>query len=137
VTGPRPDPRTGVTDECDLVRMSILIRSGDNYLGRPLHAEIVERARAAGLPGASVVRGLAGFGRAGVVHSAGWSGDRDGVPLMIDIIAAESRIRAFLPVLDALADTGLVILSPVTVSRPDGSRVTHVTFPRHGERSVG
>jgi PII-like signaling protein len=120
-----------------MVRMSIFLRSCDSYRGRPLHAEIVERARAAGLPGASVMRGLESFGGSGRVHSAGWAGVRDGVPLMIDIIAAAVRVRAFLPVLDELTGAGLVILSPVTLTRPDSSHETHVTFPRHGERSAG
>jgi uncharacterized protein len=137
MSGPHAEHGTRLTDDHDIVRMSIFLRSSDTQRGRPLAAEIVDRARAAGLPGASVVRGLQGFGGSGRVHSAGWAGRGDGVPVLIEIVAAEARIRAFLPVLDELTGTGLVILRPVTLTRPGKIDVRQVTIPLHGERGVG
>jgi uncharacterized protein len=99
--------------EPGLMQLSIIVRSCDRYGGRALHAEIVERARAAGLPGASVFRGMQGFGGSGTVHSAGWAGSRDSLPVMIQMIGGAAQVRAFLPVLDPLIGSGLVIVSPV------------------------
>ena len=96
---------------------SVLVRLGDSFAGRPLYCEIIDRARDAGLRGATAVRGLQGFGASRKLHLAGLTGPRGSEPVLIEITGDEARIRAFLPVLDRLVGSGLVMLRPVTVTR--------------------
>ena len=94
------------------VFLSVFINADDRFAGRPLYAEIAERARQAGLGGATVTRGLDGFGSAGRLRRAGPLHSGYSVPVLIEIVADESRVRAFLPVLDEVIGSGLVILAP-------------------------
>lgn len=100
------------------VFLSVFINADDRFAGRPLYAEIAERARQAGLGGATVTRGLDGFGSAGRLRRAGPLHSGYSVPVLIEIVADESRVRAFLPVLDEVIGSGLVILRPATVAGP-------------------
>lgn len=118
MTALRDEPRDSPAGAPDMMQLSILVRSCDTYGGHALHAEIVDRARAAGLPGASVFRGMQGFGGSGHMHSAGWAGIRDGLPVMIQIVGGAAQVNAFLPVLDLVVGSGLVIVVPVFARRP-------------------
>lgn len=107
------------------VELSIFIRAGDCYGGRPLYAEIIDRALTAGLEGATAFTGLQGFGASGQVHSPGLIRLGPGVPVRIDIVASAARVRAFLPVLDVVMTSGLVTVRPVAgMPRPAGSAVS-------------
>jgi uncharacterized protein len=90
------------------VRLTIHLGESDRYEGRPLAGEIVRRARRAGLAGATVLRGLEGFGASQVVHTARLVSLSDDLPLMVVLVDTPERIEAFLPVLDELLDSGLV-----------------------------
>jgi len=96
----------------------VFVQSGDRFGGRPLHQEIVDRARMAGLAGVTVSRGLQGFGSSGREHQAGLLRSGYSLPVLIEIVAAEDRVRAFLPAIDELMVSGLITLRPVTSSRP-------------------
>ncbi len=65
-----------------------------------------------------MTRGLDGFGAAGRLRRAGPLHSGYSVPVLIEIVADESRVRGFLPLLDEVIGSGLVILTPVTVSQP-------------------
>ena len=82
-----------------MMQLSIFVRSCDSYGGRALHDEIVQLARASGLPGASVFRGMQGFGGSGRVHAASWAGIRDGLPVIIQVVGGAAQVEAFLPTL--------------------------------------
>ena len=97
--------------------MSIFLRAGDTFNGRPLYREIVDRARSAGLSGATVVRGLHGFGGSARLRSAGLIGRNGFEPVLIEIADDPARVLAFLPELDQLLGSGLVVLKTVTVTR--------------------
>jgi len=99
------------------VRVSVFVRAADTLKGHPLYCEIIEQARAAGLSGATAVRGLTGFGASGTLRSPGLAALRGSEPVLIEITDDEARIRAFLPVLERLVGSGLVVLSRVTVRR--------------------
>lgn len=114
------------TEQSAAARLSIFVRSGDRFGGRPLHDEIIDRARAAGLGGATATRGMQGFGASARQQPAGPLRIGNSVPVLIEIVAAEARIRAFLATLDELIDTGLVILKPVTVSRRAADDVSDI-----------
>jgi uncharacterized protein len=84
---------------------------------RPLFEVIVRRAREAGLAGATVLRGPMGFGRHSRVHTSKLLDLSTDLPIVIEIVDAEARIDAFLPVVDELVTEGLVTLEAVRILR--------------------
>lgn len=101
----------------DELQVCVFVRAGDTIGGRPLYCEIVDRARAAGFTGATVVRGLTGFGASGTLRSPGLAGLRGSEPVVIEITDDDAQIRAFLPVLERVVGSGLLVVSRVTVTR--------------------
>ncbi len=95
-------------------RLTIFIRETDHYRHRPLYAEIVHRARKAGLAGATALRGIHGFSAPDYFQRKRWSVS-DNVPLMIVIVDAKDRIDAFLPLLEEVMDSGIAVLEQVWV----------------------
>ena len=85
--------------------------------GRPLYEDIVLKARAAGLAGATVLRGPMGFGAHGKLHTAKIIDLAANLPLVIEIVDAEDKIRAFAAQLAEIEDVGLVTLEKVEVIR--------------------
>ena len=81
----------------------------------PLYAAIVERARTAQLAGATVLRGAVGFGESGHVQRASILDLAGNLPLVIEIVDEEAKLRAFLPTLEGMSDIGLVTLAAVDV----------------------
>jgi len=82
----------------------------------------VHRAHRAGLAGASVFRGLEGFGASNHIHTSRILSLSEDLPIAVVIVDAAERIRAFLPELDALVTEGLVTLDEVDVVRYVGRR---------------
>jgi len=99
------------------LRLTIFIGEDDRWHHRPLYTEIVHRAHAAGLAGASVLRGVEGYGASSRIHTTRLLSLSEDLPIVVVIIDTEERIRAFLPQLDELVGEGLVILDPVEVIR--------------------
>ena len=98
-------------------RLTIFIGESDQYRHHSLSSEIIHRARKAGLAGASVLRGVGGFGASQTVHSSHLLSLSDDLPLAIVIVDDAARIQAFLPELDELIKEGLVIIDDVQVVR--------------------
>lgn len=99
------------------LRLTVLVGESDRWHHRPLATEIVHRAHAAGLAGASVFRGVEGFGASSVVHTTRLLSMSQDLPVAVIIVDEEQRVRAFLPQLDELVREGLVILDEVEVIR--------------------
>lgn len=99
------------------VRLSIFVGESDLWHHKPLYAEIVHRAHKAGLAGATVVRGIEGFGANSRIHAPRLFRLSEDLPMLIVIVDAEERVRAFLPQLDELDIGGLVLLDEVEVVR--------------------
>lgn len=99
------------------LRLTILVGEGDQWRHRPMHTEIVHRAHAAGLAGASVLRGVEGFGTHSRIHTDRLLSLAEELPMMVVIVDAAERIRGFLPSLAELRLEGLVMLDPVEVVR--------------------
>ena len=95
--------------------LRIYTEEGKQDHGRPLHEQIVMQARAAKLAGATVLRGPMGYGQSAIVHTAKILELSAQLPLVIEIVDAEDKIRAFLAELDSLHDLGLVTLEQVEV----------------------
>lgn len=101
----------------EALRVTILIGESDLWHHRPLYSEIVHRARDAGLAGASVFKGIEGFGASSLVHTQRLLSMSEDMPVAILIVDTEDRIRGFLPQLDELVTEGLVILDDCEVIR--------------------
>ncbi|MFJ1707098.1 DUF190 domain-containing protein [Kitasatospora sp. NPDC088346] len=99
------------------LRATVLIGENDTWHHRPLSSEIVHRAHAAGLAGASVFHGVEGFGAGSTVHTARLLSLSEGLPVAVVIVDEAERVRAFLPELDAVIGSGLVVLDEVEVVR--------------------
>lgn len=98
-----------------LLRIFIGESDRDPATGRPLYEAIVLRAREARLAGATVLRGPMGFGRHSRVHAAKVLELSTDLPIVIEIVDAEEKIAAFLPVVDGLVTEGLVTIEAVRV----------------------
>jgi PII-like signaling protein len=95
--------------------LRIYIGESDRWRGRPLHSAIVLAAREAGLAGATVIRGVEGFGAHSRVHTAKVLRLSEDLPLLIEIVDQEERIREFLPTCDQMIGEGLITLERVEV----------------------
>jgi hypothetical protein len=82
---------------------------------RPLYEIIVEEARKHGLAGATVTRGVMGFGRNSRIHTAKILRLSEDLPLVIEIVDKPERIAAFLPELETMIGEGLITLEKVRV----------------------
>ena len=102
------------------LRLTVLVGESDRVGRTPVYVEIVTRAHAAGLAGASVFRGIEGFGRTSHVHTTRILSLADDLPVSIVIVDTEERVRAFLPQLTDLVPGGLVMVEPVEVIKYAG-----------------
>jgi len=101
------------------VLLRIFIGESDREPGRdrPLFEAIVRRAREAHLAGATVLRGPMGFGRHSRMHTTKLLELSTDLPIVIEIVDAEDKVEAFLPVVDELVTEGLVTLEAVRIVR--------------------
>ncbi|MCC6485038.1 MAG: DUF190 domain-containing protein [Armatimonadetes bacterium] len=93
----------------------IYIGDSDTWRGRPLHTAIVEMARKEGLAGATVIKGFEGFGAHSHLHTANILRLSEDLPVLVEIVDIEERIRAFLPQLDGMVNEGLITIEDVEV----------------------
>ncbi|MGQ0716894.1 MAG: DUF190 domain-containing protein [Pseudonocardiales bacterium] len=99
------------------LRLTIFVGEFDEWHHKPLYTEIVHRAHKAGLAGATVLRGMEGYGASNHIHTVRILSLSEDLPMVIVIVDAENKIRDFLPQLDELIREGLVIVDPVEVIR--------------------
>src|ERR671933_569577 len=99
----------------DAVLLRIFCGENDRCGHRPLYEAIVLKAREMRLGGATVLRGPMGFGRSSHLHTAKILRLSEALPLVIEIVDGEEKIRSFLPVLDEMMSSGLVTLEKVQV----------------------
>lgn len=101
-------------------RLTVFVGESDRHGHTPLATEIVQRAHRAGLAGATVLRGVEGYGASNHIHTTRLLSLSDDLPMVVVIVDAEERVRAFLPELDGLVGEGLVILDDVEVVKYAG-----------------
>ena len=99
----------------DAVLLRIFIGESDRYHHQPLYEAIVLKAREMHLAGATVLRGAMGFGKSSRLHTAKILRLSMDLPLIIEIVDSEDKIKEFLPVLDEMMKGGLVTLEKVKV----------------------
>lgn len=93
----------------------IYIGESDHWHGRPLYQAIVALLRERGLAGATVLRGIEGFGAKAHLHTSRILALSQDLPILIEIVDQEDRIRAILPELDGMVGDGLITLERVEV----------------------
>ena len=93
----------------------IFLGESDRWKGQPLYVAIVDEMRKAGLAGATVFKGVLGFGAHSVVHAARIVDLSSDLPIVIEFVDSEEKVAAFLPTLDAMVDEGLVTMERVDV----------------------
>jgi uncharacterized protein len=99
----------------DAVLLRIFFGEEDRFGHRPLHEAIVQKAREMHLAGATVLRGPLGFGHSSRLHTAKLLRLSSDLPIVIEIVDAETKINEFLPILDKMMISGLVTLEKVQV----------------------
>src|SRR5215510_11389516 len=99
----------------EAILLRIFIGETDRWNHQPLHEAIVLKAREMHLAGATVLRGALGFGKSSRLHSAKILRLSMDLPLVIEIVDSEEKIKEFLPVLDEMIKGGLVTLEKVKV----------------------
>ena len=97
----------------------------DKWHDKPLYEAIVMKCRELDIAGASVFRGIEGYGASTLIHRSHllWSSDR---PIMISVIDSEPNIAKLLPVLDEMVGEGLIAISEVEVIRYVHQELRHV-----------
>jgi hypothetical protein len=93
----------------------IYLGESDHWHGRPLYQVIVQRLRERGLAGATVLRGIEGFGAKQHMHSTRILSLSEDLPILVEAVDTEEKIRAVLPELDELLRDGLITLERVEV----------------------
>ena len=110
-------------------RLTIYIGESDRHKHHALSTEIVHRAHKAGLAGASVFKGIEGFGASSQVHTARLLSLSEDLPVAIVIIDDAERIERFALTLDELITEGLVVVDDVQVVRYVGRPADEGTAP--------
>ena len=107
--------------ETEAVLLRIFIGESDHWHGKPLHLAIVEEARRQGLAGATVLRGIEGFGAKSVIHTTRLLEMSTDLPIVIEIVDEHDKLMAFLETAKEMVQEGLATLERV-----------RVIFYRHG-----
>lgn len=99
------------------LRLTVLVGESDGWHHRPVYTEIVHRARAAGLAGASVFRGIEGFGASSMIHTQRLLSLSEDLPVAVVIVDTEEKVRAFLPLIEELTGGSPVVLDACELVR--------------------
>lgn len=97
--------------------LRIFVDEEDRYDGKPLYMAIVDALKAAGFTGATVLKGIEGYGVHKTVHAARTFDLSTNLPILIEVIEEEARVSAFLPTLRAMIAEGLVTLENIELMR--------------------
>lgn len=112
-----------IEGEAQLLR--IFIGESDRWRGAPLYEAIVHKARELGLAGATVLRGLEGFGARSRIHTTRILRLSEDLPIVIEIVDRSERIATLLPHLDEMVGEGMMTLEKV-----------HIVAYRHGDQTT-
>jgi PII-like signaling protein len=100
--------------------LRILIGESDRYGRKPLYEAIVYKAKELDLAGATVLRGIMGFGASSRMHTSKLLRLSEDLPLVIEIVDSEEYINRLLPFLDEVIGEGLITMEKVRIIRYQG-----------------
>lgn len=96
-------------------RIRIFIGEAEEWQGKPLYRAILEHMQRQGASGATVLRGIEGFGPGNHLSAERLPDISDNLPLIIEIVEREERVAALLPLLDSLVQRGTITIAPVEI----------------------
>lgn len=99
------------------VRLRVYFGERDKYHGKALWSALLDHLRHAGAAGATVTRGISGFGAHSVIHAVSIVDLSTDLPLILEWIDGEELVQEVLPEIEAMLDGGLITIEPVTVVR--------------------
>jgi uncharacterized protein len=108
--------------EGEQVLMRIFIGEADHWERRPLYMALLELFRAKGLAGATVLRGVAGFGPDSIIHQASFLRLSADLPLVIELVDTQDHLDSVLPEVDRMMSGGLITMEKVRVVRYERGR---------------
>jgi PII-like signaling protein len=114
-TTPRIQPGNHMDINENGVLLRIFIGESDKFGGKPLHHAIVQKVRELGLAGATVLRGTEGFGANSVVHTSNLLVMSTDLPIVLEIVDAEERIKTLLPHLETMVKEGMITMEYVVI----------------------
>ena len=95
--------------------LRIFIGENDKHAGIPLYDWIVKQARENQLAGATVIRGLEGFGAHGHLHTVKFLREATDLPMIVEIVDSSEKIESFLPIIEGAITEGMATLENVEV----------------------
>jgi uncharacterized protein len=107
------DTKMHLPEEAELLR--IFLGESDRYQGKPLYEAIVLAARQRGMAGATVLRGIMGFGANSRMHTAKILRLSEDLPIIVEIVDKPERIAEFMPELEKMIAEGLITLERARV----------------------
>jgi PII-like signaling protein len=102
------------------VRMKIYLGESDQFEGKPAYQAVVHRLRERGIWGATVTRGIYGYGRRSLLHSASILRLSEDLPLIIEAVDSEKKLHALVPELSQMVRGGLITTEEILVVRHIG-----------------
>jgi len=101
--------------------LRLFIGEHDRWDGKPLYEAIVLRARAEGMAGATVLRGIEGFGAASRVHTSRLLELSSDLPIVVELVDTDDKIEQLLPIVDEMVGDGMMTLETVHIVTYRGS----------------
>ncbi len=95
--------------------LRVFAGENDKHRGKPIYEQIVMKARELDLAGATVIRGILGFGAHSRIHSAKLLSLSDDLPILIEVVDSQEKIEQLLPYIDSVVEEGLVTMEKVQV----------------------
>ncbi len=102
-----------ISEEGQLLR--IFVGESDQWEGKPLYEAIIFKAREMGIAGATMLRGLMGYGATSRSHTAKILRLSEDLPVLVEIVDTPDKITTLLPVIDEMVQEGLVTLENVRI----------------------
>ncbi len=93
----------------------IFLGEDDRWQGQLLHVALIERFRKEGIAGATVFRGIGGYGARSIVHSTHLLRLSEDLPMVVEVVDTSEHIERMLPIIDAMVSEGLVTVEKVRV----------------------
>ncbi len=108
-------PRTEIRGKARMMR--IYLGESDKWQSQPLYEAIVQRLRFMDIAGATVYRGILGYGRKGHTHKSGALPFSRDLPIMISVVDTEEKLRQAIEAVESMIEDGLIVLSDVEIIR--------------------